>query len=199
MNKAIKNPINIICILFISLILTSCSTDLTDYPQEKKPFDIKNYFSGDIIGRGIVQDYTNKVNRRFCVEIKGTWQGNEGTLAEKFYFNDGEISYRNWQLTKKDNGSYLGLAEDVVGTAIGRHQGFAFQFSYDLLLKVKGETYQVAMDDWMYKIDDYRVMNKTSISKFGINVAEVTLFFDKETPYQQCSSFSDNQLTQSES
>jgi hypothetical protein len=48
------------------------------------------------------------------------------------------------------------------------------------------------MDDWMYQIDDYRVMNKTTISKFGIDVAEVTLFFDKETPYQTCSSFNDS-------
>ena len=184
--------ISIILTLFTTLILASCSVDLADYPDEKKPFDIKSYFSGDIVAWGMVQDYTNKVNRRFCVEIKGTWQGNKGTLAEKFYFNDGEISYRNWQLTKKDNGSYLGLAEDVVGTAIGRHQGFAFQFNYDLLLKIEDDTYQVSMDDWMYQIDDYRVMNKTTISKFGIDVAEVTLFFDKETPYQTCSSFNDS-------
>ncbi|MFB1016081.1 MAG: DUF3833 domain-containing protein [Alteromonadaceae bacterium] len=188
MNKII----NIIFTLFTLLILASCSVDLADYQKEKKPFDIKSYFSGDIVAWGMIQDYSNKVNRRFCVEIKGTWEANEGTLAEKFYFNDGEISYRNWQLTKKANGTYLGTAEDVVGTAIGKHQGFAFQFTYDLLLKIDDETYQVSMDDWMYQIDDYRVMNKTTISKLGIDVAEVTLFFDKETPNQTCSSFNNS-------
>jgi hypothetical protein len=188
MNKII----NIIFTLFTLLILASCSVDLADYQKEKKPFDIKSYFSGDIVAWGMIQDYSNKVNRRFCVEIKGTWEANEGTLAEKFYFNDGEISYRNWQLTKKANGTYLGTAEDVVGTAIGKHQGFAFQFTYDLLLKIDDETYKVSMDDWMYQIDDYRVMNKTTISKLGIDVAEVTLFFDKETPNQTCSSFNNS-------
>jgi len=188
MNKIIS----IIFTLFTLLILASCSVDLADYQKEKKPFDIKSYFSGDIVAWGMIQDYSNKVNRRFCVEIKGTWEANEGTLAEKFYFNDGEISYRNWQLTKKANGTYLGTAEDVLGTAIGKHQGFAFQFTYDLLLKIDDETYQVSMDDWMYQIDDYRVMNKTTISKLGIDVAEVTLFFDKETPNQTCSSFNNS-------
>ena len=188
MNKIIS----IIFALFTLLILASCSVDLADYQKEKKPFDIKSYFSGDIVAWGMIQDYSNKVNRRFCVEIKGTWEANEGTLAEKFYYNDGEISYRNWQLTKKANGTYLGTAEDVVGTAIGKHQGFAFQFTYDLLLKIDDETYQVSMDDWMYQIDDYRVMNKTTISKLGIDVAEVTLFFDKETPNQTCSSFNNS-------
>lgn len=170
-------------------LLLGCSANIEDYQQTKKRFDIKNYFSGDVIAWGMLQDYSNKVNRRFCVEIKGTWQGSKGVLAEKFYFKDSEISYRNWQLTKHDDGTYTGTAEDVIGTAKGVHQSFAFQFSYTLTLKVADDTYQVNMDDWMYQLDQYRVINKTSISKFGVNVAEVTIFFDKQTPVQTCQSF----------
>jgi hypothetical protein len=175
--------------LFFALLLSSCSADIADYQAINKPFDIKSYFTGDVIAWGMIQDYSNKVNRRFCVELKGTWQGNKGVLAEKFYFQDGEISFRNWQLIKHSDGSYDGTAEDVVGTAKGKHQGFAFQFNYDLLLDIKDDTYQVSMDDWMYKIDDYRVINKTSITKLGVKLAEVTLFFDKETHVTHCNSF----------
>jgi len=57
---------------------------------------------------------------------------------------------------------------------------------YDLLLNVKESTYQVAMDDWMFQLDKYRVMNKTAISKLGVNVANVTLFFDKQNPVNTC-------------
>jgi len=172
--------------LLATLFLSSCSVNLNEYAQEKNTFDIKEYFTGDIVARGILQDISNKVTRRFCVEIKGSWQDNLGVLAEKFYFNDGEISYRNWQLTKKKDGSYTGTAEDVIGKAIGKHQGFAFQLQYNLLLKVKDSTYQVAMDDWMFQLDQYRVLNKTAISKFGVNVASVTLFFDKQSPTKTC-------------
>lgn len=179
---------NILVATVATFLLSSCAANLTDYAQDKKPFDIQEYFTGDIIAWGMLQDHSNKVTRRFCVEIKSTWQENNGTLAEKFYFNDGEISYRNWQLTKTKDGTYTGTAEDVVGKAIGKHQGFAFQLQYDLSLKVKDSTYQVAMDDWMFQLDEYRVMNKTAISKLGVNVANVTLFFDKKVPVQTCQS-----------
>ena len=182
-----KVKIFLLIIITCSLI-SSCSTALDDYQDVDKPFDIKRYFDGRVIAWGMVQNFSNKVSRRFCVEIEGTWQGNEGVLAEKFYFNDGEISYRNWQLSKKTDGSYEGQAEDVIGMAIGKHQGFAFQFQYQLSLVVEDESYQVSMDDWMYQLDEFRVMNKTSMSKLGVKVAEVTLFFDKQTQVQQCPS-----------
>lgn len=178
--------------LLAATLLLSCSTDIDDYEQNEQPFDIKTYFTGDVIAWGIIQDSTQKVNRRFCVELKGTWNGNNGILAEKFYFKDGEISYRNWQLTKNVDGSYKGTAEDVLGTAIGKHKGFAFQFNYGLSLKVEEDSYQVSMDDWIYQLDEYRAINKTSVSKFGINVAEVTIFFDKEIPLKSCDLFNEN-------
>jgi len=174
-------------VLILSSMLTSCSTQLSDYRQDKQKFDIKNYFKGHVIAWGMVQDYSDKVTRRFCVEINGTWQGNEGVLAEKFYFNDGEVSYRNWQLIQQTDGSYKGNAEDVLGTAIGKHQGFAFQLQYTLQLKLDDETYEVAMDDWMYQLDEHRVINKTAMNKLGINIANITLFFDKSLPSQTCS------------
>ncbi|WP_286267363.1 DUF3833 domain-containing protein [Thalassotalea atypica] len=171
-----------------SMLLAGCTTDITEYKRqvESQSFDIKTYFSGDLIAYGIVQDYTQKVTRRFCVELNGTWDKSKGILAEKFFFQDGEISYRNWNLTKVSEKHYQGTAEDVEGVAKGRLSGFAFQFTYDLLLAVENDTYSVSMDDWMYQIDEYRVINHTTMSKLGITVAKISIFFDKETPHQQC-------------
>lgn len=182
MNRLYTLPFFLIVIFLIS----SCSTAINDYQGSNPSFDIKSYFNGDVIAWGIVQDHSNKVSRRFCVEIEGKWQENTGILAEKFYFNDGEVSYRNWQLTKKADGTYQGTAEDVEGIAIGKHNGFAFQFNYTLNLTLDNKTYQVSMDDWMYQLDEHRVMNKTSMKKFGVEVANITLFFDKELPVKQC-------------
>jgi hypothetical protein len=178
--------IGVLFIVVVSLFNISCSTAIDDYDVSKKTFDIKEYFNGSIVAWGMVQDYSNKVNRRFCVEIEGTWLENKGTLAETFYFDDGEVSYRNWQLIKQEDSSYLGTAEDVDGIATGIHKGFAFQFTYNLLLTLDDETYNVAMDDWMYQLDDMRVMNKTSMHKLGVKVAEITLFFDKGVAEKTC-------------
>lgn len=181
-----NNLYKITTLILVVLTATSCTTAIEDYDNSPKPFDIKNYFNGPVIAWGVVQNFSDKVTRRFCVEINGSWQGNEGVLAEKFYFNDGEISYRNWRLIKQEDGSYQGTAEDVDGVAIGVHKGIAFQFRYNLLLTVDGDTYNVSMDDWMYQLDDYRVINKTAMSKLGVNVANITLFFDKSIATQQC-------------
>lgn len=172
-------------LLFCSL-LASCSTKITDYEAASPKFDIQSYFNGELIAWGMVQDYSNQVTRRFCVELSGTWTNNQGKLAEVFYFDDGEVSYRTWQLTKLANGEYQGEAEDVVGIASGKQSGFAFQWQYQLLVLIGEETYQFDMDDWMYQVDEYRVFNRTTMNKLGVKVAEISLFFDKSSFSKQC-------------
>ena len=176
-----------ILLFTLVILITSCSTELSDYRETDPKFDIKNYFTGELIAWGMVQDYANQITRRFCVELTGTWQQNQGELAEVFYFDDGEVSYRTWQLTKLSNDKYTGSAEDVVGLAKGEQSGYAFQWQYQLLVPIDGEIYQFQMDDWMYQIDEYRVFNQTTMNKFGIKAADITLFFDKSTPAKKCS------------
>lgn len=175
-------------ILSSIMVLSSCSTHINDYQNTTPSFDIKNYFSGNLIAWGLIQDYREQVTRRFCVDLTGLWRGNIGELKETFYYDDGEVSYRNWQLEKLPDGQYKGRAEDVEGTAWGKHQGFAFQWRYNLLLPLGNDTYEFSMDDWMYQMDEYRVFNKTTMSKFGKQLAEITIFFDKEDDSRRCQS-----------
>lgn len=179
-------PTKIFLCVVLASALTSCASEINDYSTIDNPFDIKDYFNGPVIAWGMLQNYQQQVTRRFCVEIMGKWQDKQGTLDETFYFDDGEVSYRTWQLQQQEKGHYLGKAQDVSGTATAINKGFAFNMKYNLIITLDGDDYEVAMDDWMYQLDQYRVMNKTSLSKFGVNVAEVTLFFDKEQPEKKC-------------
>lgn len=168
------------------LSLSSCTTQLQDYQKTSPELDIERYFSGKVIGWGMVQDYRNNVTRRFCVELDGQWQGGEGLLKEVFYFADGEITYRNWQLKKLPQGKYKGNAEDVVGDAFGQQVGFAFQWQYQLLVPIDDNVVQFTLDDWMYQMDEYRIFNRTNMKKLGVTLAEITLFFDKQLPVKTC-------------
>ncbi|SEL76613.1 Protein of unknown function [Colwellia chukchiensis] len=172
--------------IMLVLLLSSCTVGLQDYRQTAPKLDIKQYFSGKLIAWGMVQDYRDNVIRRFCVELDGQWQGEQGLLKEVFYFNDGEISYRNWHLTKLADGQYQGSAEDVVGQAQGQQMGFAFQWQYQLNIATDGTSMLFSLDDWMYQVDEYRLFNRTKMKKLGIIVAEITLFFDKEFPQKRC-------------
>lgn len=174
-----------ITILLFTILLSSCSAEIKDYQATSPKFDIKEYFTGELTAWGVLQDYQGKVTRRFCVEIEGTWNENNGTLDEVFYFDDGEITTRVWQLEKLSNGNYQGTAGDVVGVAKGKEVGFAFYWRYQLEVPLDGETYHLWLDDWMYQLDQDRVLNKTQMQKFGVTVADITLFFDKNV--KQCS------------
>jgi len=177
------------CLLLSSSFLASCSVNVDQYEDSDNNFDLQSYFDGKLIAWGVIQNLNDKVTRKFCVELDGQWENKKGLLAEKFYFDDGEISYRNWHLTETTPNHFTGTAEDVVGTAIGQQQGMAFNLQYTLKLPVDDTTYEVAMDDWMYQIDEYRIVNKTSISKLSVNVANVTIFFDKQLPLNTCLDF----------
>lgn len=179
-----------VSVLLSVFLLTACSTQLSDYETKSTSFDLQNYFSGPVVAWGMVQDYSGKVTRRFCVEMVGTWQKQEGTdvglLAEDFYFDDGEFSERDWNLRRVKGTEFVGTASDVVGQASGSSQDFAFRWQYSLNLEVDGDTYTFFLDDWIYQIDEYRAFNRTKVKKFGLTVAELTLFFDKQTPIREC-------------
>ena len=67
----------------------------------------------------------------------------------------------------------------MVGKATGEASGNALRWNYVLALPVDGTTYHVDMDDWMYLIDAKTLGNQTKLSKFGLKLAEITIFFRK--------------------
>lgn len=170
--------------------LTSCTSTLDDYKNTTPKFELSEYFDARSIAFGMLQDYSNQVTRRFCVEIEGSWQTqnglSQGQLDETFYFDDGEISKRLWRLQQQKDGSYVGTADDVVGQASGKSVGMAFHWQYELDVAVGDSNYVFTLDDWIYQLDEHRLLNKTKMKKFSLQVAEITIFFDKQTPFKNC-------------
>jgi hypothetical protein len=160
-------------------LIACASPKPADYAAEKPVLDLREYFNGDIDAYGIFTDRGGHVVRRFVVTIKASWQGDHGVLEEDFVYSDGEKQRRVWHLTYKGDGQYTGTAEDVVGEASGVASGNAFQWGYVLRLPVGERTYDVTFNDWMYLMDDKVLLNKATMSKFGIRLGEVTLSFHK--------------------
>jgi hypothetical protein len=160
-------------------LLTACSADLSDYEQSGPTFDLFQYFEGDTYAWGMIQERSGKQTRRFDVKLVGTIEGNTLTLVEDFVFDDGELDQRIWVITKQTDGRYSGKADDIVGEAKGEEQGNALRWSYDFELPYGDSTINVYFDDWLYRQDEDHVFNLTSIRKFGIEVATLTLFFKK--------------------
>ena len=151
-----------------------------DYATEKPLLDLKTYFNGELTAHGLFTDRSGKVARRFTVAMTGTWNGNQGTLDERFTYSDGKTERRVWRLTDEGDGRWTGRADDVVGVAEGRSAGNALNWKYTLALPVDGKVYEVQFDDWMYLMDDKVMLNKAQMSKFGFHLGEVTLSFTRQ-------------------
>lgn len=164
-------------VAFAAFALAGCATvDVADYSSERPVLDLARYFDGTVDGWGMFQDRSGRVVKRFHVRIDAKWEGNAGTLDEHFEYSDGTKERRVWKLVR-DGDRYTGTAGDVVGTAQGRASGNALHWQYVLALPVDGRTWHVDMDDWMFLIDETTLLNRTTMSKFGVKVGEVTLSF----------------------
>lgn len=162
------------------LALGGCSSiEPQVYATEKPVLDLQRYFNGTLIGHGMFQSRSGKVERRFVVTIDAKWEGNVGTLDERFEWSDGERQRRVWTIRKVDANTYTGTAEDVVGEARGRAHGNALNWRYTLALPVSGRTWHVEFDDWMYLIDERVMLNTAVMSKWGIRLGQVTLSFER--------------------
>ena len=164
------------------LWLSACaSQSLEGYAQERPVLDLARYFNGVVDAHGIFQDRSGQIVRRFTVVMDCRWEGDQGVLDEAFTYSDGTTQRRIWRLIKHADGHYTGTADDVVGTARGQTQGNAFRWGYTLALPVDGKVYHVDFDDWMYLIDERVMLNRATMSKFGVRLGEITLSFTKRT------------------
>ncbi|MBT9552579.1 MAG: DUF3833 domain-containing protein [Hydrogenophaga sp.] len=190
-----------------ALVLTGCAgPQISDFAGQKPALDLRQYFNGTLDAYGVFTDRSGAVVKRFTVVMRCSWTGEDGVLDEDFTYSDGTTQKRIWRLKHLGNGRYSGTADDVVGSALGETQGNSFRWGYTLALPVGGTSdagppqvasapsggsaareaasvgatiVNVEFDDWMYLMDQRVMLNKATMSKFGIRLGEVTLSFVK--------------------
>lgn len=167
--------------LLLCIGLAGCSSEqVSQYSQETPKLDLRDYFTGQVLASGIFQKRSGEVAKRFHVVINGHSDGEKLILDEAFTYSDGTRQTRVWTLVPSGQGQWKGTASDVVGEAFGEVSGNAFHWNYVLNLPVDGTTYEVRFDDWMYMLDDKTLANRSYMSKLGVELGQVTLFFRKQ-------------------
>lgn len=168
------------------LILAGCGgMEPEDFAGREPKLVLEDYFHGRTKAWGLFEDRFGTVRRQFIVDIDGTWDGETLTLDERFRYDDGERQRRVWQIVKTGDHGYKGKADDIIGVARGTAYGNALNWTYTMDLKVdetdEGEpvTWRVAFDDWMFLAEDGVLINRATITRFGIEIGRVTLFFQR--------------------
>jgi len=163
------------------------SPTLADYEGQQPQLDLRRYFSGTVDAHGIFTDRSGKVVKRFSVVMNCSWSGaaghEVGVLDEDFSYSDGTTQKRIWTLRrqpgKDGQGRYVGTAADVMGEATGEERGNAFYWGYYLELPLDGRLVVMRFDDWMYLMNERVMLNRATMSKWGVTLGEVTLAFMK--------------------
>ena len=173
-------PLRHLVLLAATLLLSACASVQPDaYRDERPVLELDRYFNGTVDAWGMFQDRSGKVIKRFTVVMQCSWQGDEGVLDEAFTYSDGTTQRRVWRVRQLADGRYTGVADDVVGQAQGQARGNALRWRYTLALPVDGRVWHVTFDDWMYLMTDKVLLNRATMSKFGVTLGEVTLSFTK--------------------
>lgn len=175
----IRNWLLAVCLM----ILTGCGAmKIEDFAGKGLEFRPEDYFLGKTFAHGFFQDRFGTVRRQFEVEIDGYMDGDILVLDEQFLYDDGERDQRVWRLEIGEDGRYTGSAGDVIGSAEGQARGNALNFKYVFELPVGDSVWQVAVDDWMLLQTETIMLNKSTVSKFGIKLGEIFISFSKEVP-----------------
>ena len=162
-------------------MISGCSdTSVQQYADLEPKMSLKDFFSGELRGWGIVQDRKGRVINRFDLDMVGRWEGDKGVLDEEFVYYSGEKQSRSWRLKVLSDGTYQGEADDIIGEAKIAESGNALHRKSELVVPVKGSEYRFKFDDWMWKMNDDLVINRAVMRKFGVRVAELTVVMQKK-------------------
>jgi hypothetical protein len=136
-------------------------------------FDIRERFNGPIVCEGVIYGPTGRVQSRFVADFEASWNGNVGTMVEKFRYDSGAEQDRVWTLTLGNDGRITAEAPDVVGAGSGQQSGSAVLLNYRIKLTPEAGGHALDVTDWMYLMANGSIMNRSQFRKFGIKVAEL--------------------------
>lgn len=161
--------------------VTGCATGSTleQFDTGPRQLVLEEYFEGKTTAYGLFEDRFGKVRRQFKVDIIGEVEGDRLTLTENFVYDDGELDTRVWEIDILGNGQYRGTAGDVPVPAVGQVSGNAFNWKYKVDLKVGDSVWNVGFNDWMFLMQDDVLINRAYVTRYGIEIGQVTIAFRK--------------------
>ncbi len=179
MKQSIPWARSILIILLAAFSCACASLAPSQFAGTAPAFDPIAFFTGRTSSDGVFENRSGNPARRFSTVCDGRRAaGGVLLLDQTFTYADGEIQHRHWRIQRVDAHRYAATANDVEGTASGEAYGNVFHWTYTVKLKPGNPLYNVRLEQWMYLENGSQTMlNRASVTKLGIQVAQVTEFF----------------------
>lgn len=144
-----------------------------------KDLRLEEFFKGRTTATAIFKTITG-FERRFTVDLHGTWDGRTLVLREDFLFEDGERDTKTWRFTRTGWNTYSGTREDVIGTTTVTLAGNKAYFNYLVDLQPGQARNIVRFYDTLILSDDGRsLLNTAKVFKGPLPVGSVRVEFSR--------------------
>ncbi len=138
-------------------------------------FDPVRFWTGHVRSWGVLENRSGEPDDTVTTDCVGDPEGPDGLhMTQRLMLGDGTRQSRDWHMRRTGSGQYEATANDMVGTAKGIASGRAFHWSWVLETRPGNRLFDVTLDQWMYLMADGTMLNRTTIRKLGIVLAEVT-------------------------
>ncbi|MEQ1647425.1 MAG: DUF3833 family protein [Hyphomicrobiaceae bacterium] len=158
------------------------STQSTDH---QTIFEFTEFFLGRTRAWGIFEDRFGRLRRRISVEMHGSWREQIFVLEELFAYDTGATEKRTWLVEPLGTGRFKATCPDCVGVALGRCDSDSIVMSYQFRLALSTRVIVVRFDDRIYRTGDGIAINRATMSKWGVKLGELSLFFHRVAEQDQ--------------
>ena len=164
--------------LMLVLGLAGCGStkQVTAFAGTTPVLDPISFFTGHVRSWGVLER-SGAPSDVVTTDCTGTVDADGSLHMVQTLDVGGDPSRREWRMRPVGPGQYEATANDMVGTAHGEASGRAFHWTWTLATRPGNSLFNVTMDQWWYAFDDGTVVNRTTISKLGFTVAQVTEHF----------------------
>ena len=166
----------------IAIAMAGCGSEPIDAFKNGRPlFEPGKYFAGQTHSWGIIETPSGKPKEVLHTRTAGRWDGRSLLFEQDIVFQGGNTEHRSWLVRRLDEHHYSATGTGIIGTARGEAWGNVFHLDFTLDALPGNPLGRVHMSQWMYLQEDGEtVVNRDTLTKAGLIVAEITEQFQKD-------------------
>lgn len=167
--------------LFLAtLFLAGCGPP-TPLPAQGPAFDPLSFFTGHVTSWGVLEDRGGAPVAIVMTDCEGVAAGAGAIrMVQVLHVGRAAPQTRIWRLRQVGPDRYIATANDMAGEADATVAGRTLHWRWVLRTAPGDGLVNVAMEQWMYRMDDGAVVIRTVVTKLGVRLTEVTEQFVKQ-------------------
>lgn len=172
---------SLLAFILAAAFVGACTAEPAPAPPERgAAFDPIAFFDGHTHSWGVIESRSGAPTESIVTDSRAERDATGRLrMVQILTFQDGMTQRRDWVLWRSGPDRFDATANDMEGTAKGEATGRMFHWTWVWARSPGNPLMNVTMNQWMYRMDDGSVTIRTTVTKFGFIVAEVTEQFTR--------------------